>query len=147
MEKLNLKGNKGRMLKVFLDNFPYMLVDTCTCDRIIPGFIDVGMIDAKHKFLPDFYAILKTKRRSITRSEMQIIKKCFSQLFGIMLETGYIPEKFYYALGFPKDEVRGFICNRNDGIEKEWMQRSKLITHWFQKKLGCQYKIKYKIKY
>ena len=58
MDNLHLKGNKGRMLKVFLDHFPYMLVETCTCDRIIPGFIDVGMIDAKHKFWRDFYAIL-----------------------------------------------------------------------------------------
>ena len=90
---------------------------TYTCDRIIQGFIDVGMIDAKHKFWPDFYAIKKTKRRSITRSEMQIIKKFFSQLFGIMLETGYIPEKFYYALGFPKDEVSGIVYDCNDVIE------------------------------
>ena len=62
----------------------------------------------------------------------------FSQLFKIMLETGHIPEKVYDALGFPKDEVRGFICNRNDGIEKEWMQRSKLLTHWFQQHLRLE---------
>ena len=62
-----------------------------------------------HKFGPDFYEILKTKRRSITRSEMKIIKKYFSQQFKIMLETGHIPETFYDALRFKKDGVSGVV--------------------------------------
>ena len=52
-----------------------------------------------------------------------------------MLETGHIPEKFYDALGFPKDEVSGFVYGRNDGIERDLMQRAKVLTHWFQKQL------------
>ena len=90
---------------------------TCTCDIIVQGFIDVGMLYAKHNFWPDFYAILKTKRRIITRSEMQIIEKCFPLLFKIMLETGHILEKVYDALGFPKDEVSGVVYYHNDGID------------------------------
>ena len=34
---------------------------TCTYDIIIQGLIDVGMLDAKHKFWPDFYAIKKQR--------------------------------------------------------------------------------------
>ena len=79
MDKLHLKEKKVRILKYFLAHFPYMSDKTCTCDRIIQGFIDFGIVDAKHKFWPDFYAILKTNRRSITRSEMKIIEKHFSQ--------------------------------------------------------------------
>ena len=63
------------------------------------------MLDARHKFWPVFYAIYFLKRRSITRSEMKIIEKHFSQLFKIMLETVHIPEKVYDSVGFPKDEV------------------------------------------
>ena len=91
---------------------------TCTCDIIIQVFIDDGMLDAKHKFWPNFYEILKTKIRSITRYEMQMIEKHFSQFFKIMLETGHIPEKVYDALAFPKDEVSGVVYDRNDGIDR-----------------------------
>ena len=66
---------------------------------------------------------------------MQIIEKKISRLFKIMLETGLIPEKFYDALGFPKDEVSGVVYDHNYGIEREWMQREKLLTHWFQQHL------------
>ena len=93
------------------------------------------MLDAKNNFWTDFYAVLKTKRRSITRPEMKIIEKHFSQLFKIILETGHIPEKCYDALGFPKDKVSGVVFDRNYGIETDWMQREKLLTHWFQQHL------------
>ena len=66
---------------------------------------------------------------------MKIIEKRFSQLFKIMLETGHTPEKVYDALGFPKDQVSGVVYNCNDGIDREWMQRAKLLTHWFQQHL------------
>ena len=79
MDKLSLKANKVRILKDFFARFPYMLDKTCTCDIIIQGFIDVGVLDEKHKLWPDFYAILKTKRKRITISEMKMIEKHFSQ--------------------------------------------------------------------
>ena len=77
MDKLHLKAKKLRMLKDILDRFPYILDKTCNCDRIIQGFIDVGMLYTKHNFWPGFYAIKKTKKRSITRSEMKMIEKKF----------------------------------------------------------------------
>ena len=52
-----------------------------------------------------------------------------------MLETGHIPEKVYDALGFPKYEVSGVVYDSNDVIEREWIQREKLLTQWFQKHL------------
>ena len=75
LDKLHLKAKKVSILKDFLASFPYMSYKTCTCDRIIQGLIDFGMLDAKHNFWPDFYENLKTKRGSITRSEMQMIEK------------------------------------------------------------------------
>ena len=66
---------------------------------------------------------------------MKIIEKYFSQLFKIMLETGHIPEKVYDSLGFPKYELSGVVYYLNDGIEREWTQRAKLLTHWFQQNL------------
>ena len=73
MDKLYLKANKLRILKYFLASYPYMSDRTCTCDRIIQVFIDVGMLDAKHSFWPYSYENLKTKKRSIARFEMQMI--------------------------------------------------------------------------
>ena len=54
----------------------------------------------------------------------------------MMLETGHIPEKCYDALGFPKDEVNCVVFDRNDGIKREWMQRAKVLTHWFLQHLS-----------
>ena len=139
---LDLKKNKARILKDFLARLPYMFDKTCTCDRIMEGFVDVGMLDEKHKLWPDFYAILKTKRRSITKSEMAMIEKHFSHLFKIMVEKGHIPEDVYDKLGYPEDEVNGVVYERRDGIEKEWMQRAKIITHQFQQCLRLQRKKK-----
>ena len=126
MVKLHLKANKVSILKNFFACFPCMFYKTFTSDRIIQGFINVGILYTKHKFWPDFHETLKTNRRSMTRSEMQIIKKKISQYFKIMLETGNIPEIVYYALGFPKDEVSGVVCYFNDVIERVWIQREKL---------------------
>ena len=53
-----------------------------------------------------------------------------------MLETGHIPEKVYDALGFPKYGVSGVVYDRNDGIEREWVQRAKVLTHWFHQRLS-----------
>ena len=79
---------------------------------------------------------------------MQMIEKHSSQLFKIMLETGHIPEKVYGALGFLKNEVSGVVYDINDGIERECMQRAKLLTHWFQQhlRLARWNKIEYKMK-
>ena len=98
MDKLHLKAKKVRILKDFIVRFTFMLDKTCTGDIIIQGLIDVGMLDAKHNFWPDFYEIKKTKRRIITRSEMQMIEKHFSQFFKIMLETGKYLRKFMMLL-------------------------------------------------
>ena len=57
MEKLYINANKVRILNDFLARFPYMSYKTCTCDRTIQVFIDVVMLDAKHKFWPGFYAL------------------------------------------------------------------------------------------
>ena len=78
---------------------------------------------------------------------MQMIEKHFSHLFKIILEMGHIPEKVYDALGFPKDEVNGFVYDLNDGIEREWIQRAKVLTHWFLQhlRLARHQKIEYKM--
>ena len=77
MDKLNIKEKKVSILKYYLACFHYMLEKACTYDIIIQGLSDVVMLDEKHKLWPDFYAIKKTKRRSITISEMQMIEKHF----------------------------------------------------------------------
>ena len=75
IDNLHIKENKVRILKDFPAHSPYMLDKTCTCDIIIQGFIAVVMLDTKHKFWPDFYVVLTTKRRSITRSEIHLIEE------------------------------------------------------------------------
>ena len=72
-----------------------------------------------------------------------MIENCFSQLFKIMLEMGHIPEKGYGDIRFPTDEASGVAYDRNYGIDREWMQRAKLLAHWFQQhlRLAIQKKI------
>ena len=102
MDKLHLKANKVRILKDFLVHFPYMLDKKFTCDIIIQGFIDVGMLDAKHKLWPDFYAILKTKRRSITISEIKLLRNIFLNCSKSCWKRVTYLRKFMMLLDFQK---------------------------------------------
>ena len=65
-----------------------------------------------------------------------------------MLETGHIPEKVYDDIGLPKYEVSGVVYDCNDRINKWWMQRAKLLNHWFQQhlRLSIQKKLEEKMK-
>jgi hypothetical protein len=112
-----------------------MLELTCTQDNIMDGFVDVGMLDNKHKLWPDFYQILKTKRKKITSDEIKLIERNFEKLYRITMEQGHVPESIYDFLGFPKDEANGNVYERQHGIEAEWMQRAKELTHPFQQQL------------
>ena len=78
---------------------------------------------------------------------MQMIETHLSQLFKITLETGHIPEKVYDALEFTKYEVSGVVYDCNDGIERDWMQQAKVLTHWFLQHLRLERhkKIEYKL--
>ena len=55
-----------------------------------------------------------------------------------MLETGHIPEKLYDSLRFTTYEVSGVVYNRNDELEREWIQRAKVLTHWFRQHLRLE---------
>ena len=55
MDKLHIKTNKLRTLKDFLARLLYMSDKTCNYDIIIQGFIDVGMLDARHNLWPNFF--------------------------------------------------------------------------------------------
>ena len=55
-----------------------------------------------------------------------------------MLETGHILEKVYDAIGFTKDEVSGVVYDFNYGIDREWIQQAKVLTHWLQKHLRLE---------
>ena len=50
MDELPINANKLGILKDFIAHLPYILDNAYTCDRIIQEFIDVGMLDEKHKF-------------------------------------------------------------------------------------------------
>ena len=110
MKKLHINKNKVSILKDFPARFPYIYDKTCTCEMIIERFVNVDMLDAKHNFWLYFYAILKTRRISITRSEMQNIEKHFSQFFKI--------HTFFYLR-----------CNLSISFNLEkWYQSQKIIN-------------------
>ena len=71
-------------MKDFLAHFPYILNKTCTCDRIIQEFIYVGMLDEKHKFWPDFYAI-KKQREEVSSDLKYKLLGIFSQSFAFQI--------------------------------------------------------------
>eukprot|EP00957_Ditylum_brightwellii_P054584 4135666-Ditylum_brightwellii.AAC.1 len=52
-----------------------------------------------------------------------------------MNTQGHIPEYIFDDLGFPKDKINGTVVLREQGIEQEWMQKVKVITHPYQQEL------------
>ena len=132
---LEMRPRKCRVLKDFLSCLPYMLDKVCTSDNIIKGFMDVGMLDRKDKLWPDFFSLLKTKRQNISVSEISLIKSNFTELYNITVDKGHIPEDVYDRMGFPPDSVNGQIYERDYGVEREYMQRAKVITHEYQQEL------------
>eukprot|EP00957_Ditylum_brightwellii_P006852 518826-Ditylum_brightwellii.AAC.1 len=52
-----------------------------------------------------------------------------------MNTQGYIPEYVFDDLGSLRYEVNGTVVLRELGIEQEWMQRAKVITHPYQQEL------------
>eukprot|EP00957_Ditylum_brightwellii_P115124 8779936-Ditylum_brightwellii.AAC.1 len=66
---------------------------------------------------------------------MKLIEDNFVTLFNHMNTQRHIPENVFDDLGFPKDEVNGTIVLMEQGIEQEWMQRAKVITHPYQQEL------------
>ena len=112
-----------------------MLENACIVDNIVDGFVDVGMLDAKHKVWPDLDKIISTKRKDITKKEKDLIMNNFAKLFKMTLDEGHVPESVYNELGFSKDTVGNKVFLRDLSISAEWMQRSKEITHEFQHQL------------
>ena len=77
----------------------------------------------------------KKQREEVSSVLKYKLLRIISQQFKIMLETGHIPENVYDALGFTKYWVSDVVYDYNDGIEREWIQRAKVLTHWFQQHL------------
>ena len=125
IDKLHLKANKVRILKVFLARFPYMLDKTFTCDRIIQRLIDVDILDAKHKLWPDFYAIKKQ------REELSPYLKCkWLRIFFPIVQNhvGNEPHIWESLLCSWSYKIRGkwFCIWPYYGIEREsWCNKQK----------------------
>ena len=129
---LKLKNQKSFVLHDFLARVPYMLEKTRTSNKIFDGFVSVGMLDKQDRTWPDLDCILKTKRKAISLSERDFIKKCFPKLYNLTMKLGYVPERVYDELNFPLDMAGNKVFFRPHGIEAEWMQRSKQLTSHFQ---------------
>eukprot|EP00957_Ditylum_brightwellii_P177122 13492839-Ditylum_brightwellii.AAC.1 len=71
-DEINVYSVKIRILKDFLTRLPYMLEKACTVDNIIGGFVDVVMLDNKHKVWPDLDKIISTRRKNITKKEKNL---------------------------------------------------------------------------
>ena len=102
----------------------------------VDGFVNIGMLDEQTKCYPDIYRIMKTVRRNLGDSEVELVEDNFKYLFEFQLDHGHISDDVYQTLGFPPDkDVEGNIYDRNAGISQESCQRAKCVSRPMQRSL------------
>ena len=130
---LNMKSDKMSVLVDFLCRLPFMVEIAASYKVVSGGFVKNGMVDRIDNAWPDFDAMIRTIRGNVTREELDFLRKNFAVLLKIQMELGHIPEDIFDLLGFPQDADKdGNIFMRSSGIEREWEQRAKQLTHTYQ---------------
>ena len=100
------------------------------------GFIRNGMIDKESNLWSCFDGMMQTLRRSYSMEEYNLVLNSLPVLLKNIFEKGFVPENVYDdVLKFPHDKYADgneYIRDYNESME--WMQRSKILTHTYQKK-------------
>ena len=128
--ELFLKHTAEKALLDHITVLPSIITRAATPENVTKGFTLNGTVDVKTKAWPDFNAILKTCRRTISKEEEKLCKDKFAELYKYACEYGNIPDEKWYQLGFPVDKnSKGEDVLRNVGISCENHQRAKHLSH------------------
>jgi hypothetical protein len=96
----------------------------------------LGIIDANVHRWPVWDKILATCRQKIEREEYESIIRNFNHYLSIMEEQGHIPDQYFDDCGVRMDkDVHGKVVVRSATIAQESYQRSKCLSHEYQKNL------------
>ena len=96
----------------------------------------LGIIDPDVHRWPVWDKILATCRQKIEREEYESIIRNFNHYLSIMEEQGHIPDQYFDDCGVRMDkDVHGKVVVRSATIAQESYQRSKCLSHEYQKKL------------
>jgi len=130
---LNLKSNKKSTIVDTAASLLMILGKILTQDTIQEGFVMNGMIDEISKRALDLKAMIhKTLQRDMTTEEWELCLEHFVNLLRIMIKKGDVPDEEFIRRDFPNDiDPDGEEVIRNQGIQQEHMQRSKIVdTEW-----------------
>lgn len=136
---LSLKPNHKKAIIDFVSILPTAATTAATCDNITHGFKESGVIDKVKCRYPVLQTIIQTCRRKVTTYEYDLIEKALPSLIRAVHEEGMISEELFDKWGFEKDrDAKGREVLRDAGISQESYQRSKCLTHPYQKDLRKQ---------
>ena len=93
--KLNLKATAEAALIDHISCYPGMITRSAPADVVTKGFIENGMVDKKTQQFPDFYKLLKTCRRKVTKEEENLCKDSFGPLYNYMAKHGHVPDEVF----------------------------------------------------
>ena len=96
----------------------------------------IGIIDPDKLRWPIWYKILATCRQKIGHDKYENIIRNFNHYLSIMEEQGHIPDQYFDDFGVRMDkDVHGKVVVRSATIAQESYQRSKCLSHEYQKNL------------
>ena len=135
--ELNLTSKNKKAIVDFLTCIPGVLAKAApTPCTMLKGFRVNGMLDENTGCYPDFNKMIGTLRRKVTKEELDLCEKHFPTLYKQQIYEGHIPESLFDELGFPQDvNMEGLLVERNASINQEHCQRSKSLSHPFQRGL------------
>ena len=115
---------------------PIIQQSACKLRNVVDGFVSTGIITSPTNPEPNKKAILGTKRTPLMAADEKLILDNFPILLEDVYNYGMVREETFDRLGFPEDrDSTGKIVRRDATITQEWMQRSKLLSHAYQRAL------------
>jgi hypothetical protein len=112
-----------------MPDLSYALSHTCV----------LGIIDPDVHHWPVWDKILATCHKKIDQEEYESIIQNFNHYLSIMEEQGHIPDQYFDDCGVRMDkDVHGKVFVRSATIAQESYERSKCLSHEYQKNLRCE---------
>jgi hypothetical protein len=87
---LHLSDHKRKALADGISCQPKNHQRVCTPDNTRNSFVEPGLLDAGSKSAPDMLVILRTRRKTLLKEELDLVMENFIELYKIMVENGHI---------------------------------------------------------
>lgn len=127
---LKLADHKRRALADGISCQPKNHQRVCTVDNTRNSFIEPGLLDEGSKHSPDMLRILKTRRKTLLKEELELVVENFERLYQMITQNGHITDEELTGMGFPSDkDMDEKEVHREADISQEPYQRAKILSH------------------